>query len=460
MEYIFNSKDQPTILLKELNLQNSLITTTLAKPGTSTTTKETTTLIGRVIFYIRLIFITRGPIPSESHVQHLVNLLLAPRLRAKQDTAQTLNDPVSYVNASYEKIADNSYALKCGFEINSPSMGEKLELRDGNYTFIQNSIKRKLNQILSDSDTSVEFNKANFTKNSMEVIADIDYIFRQQDIKSPSDFLQGLLKVMNSLTTSAPTGNKTTQKPVQTPNVIGRVIIHIRLIFITRGPVPSEAKILQLANFLLAARFRTKRELRPQSLGTPVSFVNVTYIKISDTSYALNFGFEINNVTMSQKLELRDTTYKLIQDTINKLLNEILTEPTATPFVFKDSNFTGNSTTIQADVKYVFSESDIQKPSAFLYALIVVNNETITTTTPATTRTTFYSTVLSTTITNNGTNAAWVVAIIVPCAIAIILVPCWILLCCLLCGCCTALRRRWSRRRSYNVQYTTRNSLF
>ncbi|XP_016417280.1 flocculation protein FLO11-like [Sinocyclocheilus rhinocerous] len=205
MEYIFNSKDQPTILLKELNLQNSLITTTLAKPGTSTTTKETTTLIGRVIFYIRLIFITRGPIPSESHVQHLVNLLLAPHLRAKQDTAQTLNDPVSYVNASYEKIADNSYALKCGFEINSPSMGEKLELRDGNYTFIQNSIKRKLNQILSDSDTSVEFNKANFTKNSMEVIADIDYIFRQQDIKSPSDFLQGLLKVMNSLTTPAPT---------------------------------------------------------------------------------------------------------------------------------------------------------------------------------------------------------------------------------------------------------------
>lgn len=55
-----------------------------------------------MFFYIRLIFITRGPLPSERHVQYLVNLLLAPRLRAKQDTAQTLSDPVSYVNVTYE----------------------------------------------------------------------------------------------------------------------------------------------------------------------------------------------------------------------------------------------------------------------------------------------------------------------------------------------------------------------
>ncbi|RXN38453.1 putative threonine-rich GPI-anchored glyco -like protein [Labeo rohita] len=304
---------------------------------------------------------------------------MATRLRTKQDTAQTLSDPVSYVNASYENIDDNSYAIKLGFEINNPSMAEKLEFRNGNYTFIQNSIKRKLNQILSDSDTSVEFNKANFVNNSMEVIANVDYIFLQQDIKSPSVFIQKLLKLMNGLTTLAPPVNKPTQNPVETPNVIGRVIIYIRLIFITLGPVPSEAKILQLANSLLAARLRTKREIRAQNLATP--------------------------------------------------LNEILSDPTATPFVFKDTNFTGNSTTIQADVQYVFSEKDIQKPSVFLYMLIVVNNETIITTTPAATRTTFYSTVLSTTITNNSTSAAWVVAIIVPCAIAIILVPCWILLC-------------------------------
>ncbi|RXN28401.1 putative threonine-rich GPI-anchored glyco -like protein [Labeo rohita] len=347
MEYIFN-KDQPTIFLKELNIQSSLITTTLATPGISKTTKDTTTLIGRVIFDIRLNFMTRGPIPSESDVLELVNSLLVPHLRPKQDTAQMPIDPVSYVNASYEKTADNACALKFGFEINNPSMAEKLELRDGNYTFIENSIKRKLNQILSDSDISVEFDKANFVNNSMEVIAFVDYVFLQQDIKSPSVFIQKLLKLMN---------------------------------------------------------------------------------EISDMSYDLNFEFEISNVTIPDRSELRGSTYKLIQDTINKLLNDILSDSTATPIVFKDANFTINSTTIQAKVQYIFSESDIQKPSTFLQALIVVNSENITTTTPAATRTTFYPTVLNTKIINNSTSAAWVVAIIVPCAIAIMLIPCWILLC-------------------------------
>ncbi|KAI2668271.1 Zonadhesin [Labeo rohita] len=371
MEYIFN-KDQPTIFLKELNIQSSMI--------------------GRVIFDIRLNFMTRGPIPSESDVLELVNSLLVPHLRPKQDTAQMPIDPVSYVNASYEKTADNACALKFGFEINNPSMAEKLELRDGNYTFIENSIKRKLNQILSDSDISVEFDKANFVNNSMEVIAFVDYVFLQQDIKSPSVFIQKLLKLMN-------------------------------------GPVPSEAKILQLANSLLAARLRSTQNLRAHILATPVSFVNVHYTKISDMSYDLNFEFEISNVTIPDRSELRGSTYKLIQDTINKLLNDILSDSTATPIVFKDANFTINSTTIQAKVQYIFSESDIQKPSTFLQALIVVNSENITTTTPAATRTTFYPTVLNTKIINNSTSAAWVVAIIVPCAIAIMLIPCWILLC-------------------------------
>lgn len=112
----------------------------------------------------------------------------------------------------------------------------------------------------------------------------------------------------------------------------------------------------------------------------------------------------------------------------------------------------------------------------------------------------------TTTFFPSSTSPTWIVAIIVPCAIAIMLIPCWILLCvsimmtefkiciemfgddsyflgglklfflftrmkmivqcslpltqCLLCGCCARLRQRWHRRRSYNVQYTTRNSIF
>ncbi len=44
--------------------------------------------------------------------------------------------------------------------------------------------------------------------------------------------------------------------------------------------------------------------------------------EISDTSYGLNFEFEINNVTMSEKPETRDT-YNLIQDSINKVVSLI-----------------------------------------------------------------------------------------------------------------------------------------
>ncbi len=45
--------------------------------------------------------------------------------------------------------------------------------------------------------------------------------------------------------------------------------------------------------------------------------------EISDTSYGLNFEFEINNVTMSEKPETRDTAYNLIQDSINTVVSLI-----------------------------------------------------------------------------------------------------------------------------------------
>ncbi|XP_051559531.1 uncharacterized protein LOC127444300 [Myxocyprinus asiaticus] len=442
MEYSFQDGDhiQPVSFLNELRILRGLTTT--KTPVTNT--NSPLTLVGKAIIYIRLVFLTLGPVPSESKVLQVANSQLESRLRTKQVvTTKGLSDPVSFVNVTFQRISNNSYALNFGFEINNVTMTEKLELRDETYTLIQNSINKLLNQILSSpSATPFAFKQANFTGNSTVIQADVQYVFSESDIQTPSIFLQELLKV-NGVTTPAPA-------VTSPPTVVGKAIIYIRLVFITLGPIPSESKVLELANSLLDSRLRTKRSVSSQTLSDPVSFVNVTFQRISNTSYALKFGFEISNVTMTEKLELRDDTYTLIQNSINKLLNQILSSPSATPFVFKRANFTGNSTVIQADVQYIFSESDIQTPSIFLQELLKVNG--VTTPAPAVTA--------NTTVPNNGTSAAWVVAIIVPCAIAIILVPCWILLCCLLCGCCAAIRRRWHRRRSYNVQYTTRNSLF
>ncbi|XP_073698932.1 uncharacterized protein [Garra rufa] len=207
---------------------------------------------------------------------------------------------------------------------------------------------------------------------------------------------------------------------------------------------------MQVADTLLnGMKLRIKRDLTTKGLTDLVSSVNVTYTKITENSFSLNFGFEISNVSMSERLELRDETFSVIENYTNSFVSKILNKTTPTNFNFKNITFTGYSNVIEANVEYIFTDSDIG-------SFGLVSTFLGTTAAP----TTYYPTVLNTTISNNGTNAAWVVAIIVPVAIVIGLVPCWILLCCLLCGCCAAIRRRWHRRRSYNVQYSTRNSIF
>ncbi|XP_051983287.1 uncharacterized protein LOC127644241 [Xyrauchen texanus] len=463
VEYVFSESDinKPSRFVTALIKVNN----DFFQPTTETspqTTTEAMTVIGKAIIYIRIIFKTLGPIPSESKVLQLANSMLAARIRTKQNLRaqnlreQTLGDPVSFVNVTYKKISDRSYSLNFGFEINDVSMSEKHELRNGTRALIEKSINSLLNEILSSTPaTPFVFNGAKFQGNSTVIVADVEYVFSESDIKTPSPFISALTAVNNDF--FQPTTETSPQTTTEAMTVIGKAIIYIRIIFKTLGPIPSESKVLQLANSMLAARLRTKRNLRAQNLreqtlGDPVSFVNVTYKKISDRSYSLNFGFEINDVSMSEKHELRNGTRALIEKSINSLLNEILSSPSATPFVFNGAKFQGNSTVIVADVEYVFSESDIKTPSPFISALTAVNNEPII---PVT----LYP-IVDTTVSNNSTNAAWVVAIIVPCAIAIILIPCWILLCCLLCGCCAAVRKRWHRRQSYNIQYTTRNSIF
>ncbi|XP_065121240.1 uncharacterized protein [Paramisgurnus dabryanus] len=442
MNVVFTDTDhiQPVSFLNELRLQNSL--TTPSASNSQTTTDAT--ILGTAFISIRLVFETLGLTPSESKIMELVSILNANLTTKQDDRATQFGEPVSNVNVSYNRISDHSYALNFGYVISNVSMSTNYENRNTTYKLIQNKINELLNKILNDpSANPVQFDEAKFLNNLTAITAVLEYNLSQKNnIKSPSTFLQKILNE-NSLTTTP------------TPTVLGKAIIYIRLVFITRGTIPSQSAVLQVANNLLDKRLRSKRDLTVQKLSDPVSFVNVTYTKISDHSYALNFGFEISNVTMSEKLVLRNDTHKIIQDSINKLLNEILNDPNATPFVFKDANFTGNTTVIKADVEYVFSDKDFKFPSPFLSALITVNIEASNTT-----ATTTFPSVVNTTGPKNSTTAAWVVAIIVPCAIAIMLVPCWILLCCLLCGCCARIRRRWHRRQSYNVQYTTRHSIF
>ncbi|XP_036430664.1 uncharacterized protein LOC118810745 [Colossoma macropomum] len=239
--------------------------------------------------------------------------------------------------------------------------------------------------------------------------------------------------------TAASTLEITTAPPQQitaAPTLMGSVLIYIRLVFKNLTTLPSEAEVLNAANTLLDSGVRMKRDVSTQKLNNPVSIQNVTYQKTGSNSYTISFAFKISNVSISRNIELRNETYDAIQNTINGLLNKILNDPNATPFVFQRANYTGNDTVIQADAEYIFMEGDIKTPSGFLKEILKISGLA------------------------GGGFPGWALAIIIPCGIAIILVPCWIILCIMLSGCCGAVRRRWHRRQSYNVQYPIHNSLF
>ncbi|XP_043089850.1 uncharacterized threonine-rich GPI-anchored glycoprotein PJ4664.02 isoform X2 [Puntigrus tetrazona] len=432
MDYIFQDGD----VIQPVSFLNKLIPPTVL---TTASTLTTTPLIvrGKALIFIRLVFVTLAPLPNPDRVVEVANTLLKTRLATKQDTTtQDLSDSVSLVNVTYTKINETAYALNFGFEISNITMSEKVELRNGTHLLIQDSINSLLCKILlsNSSVPFIKFQEADFTGNSTVIQAKVEYVFSPNDFTQPSIFVQELqLAEVNALTTS------TTSPPI----LIRKAIIKIRLDFITLGPRPSKDNVLEVVKTVLATNLTTKLTVKTVSVSDPVTLENVDYLAINDTAYALIFAFEINKVSLTESS--RNEAYKVIQDKTNNLVTQILKDPSVSLLIVPDIN--DDLTVIEASVTYVFSQYNSNSAAGLLVGTLF---KVFTTPVPT----------VTTTMSNNGTNAAWVVAIIVPCAIIIGLVPCWILLCCLLCGCCAAIRRRWHRRRSYNVQYTTRNSLF
>ncbi|CAB1351014.1 unnamed protein product [Coregonus sp. 'balchen'] len=193
--------------------------------------------------------------------------------------------------------------------------------------------------------------------------------------------------------------------------------------FQLKKPVPTEDAVLGAIKNQLSRQFRT----------TQTTYQNATYIKLTDTSFAIDLGFKITNVTLeslSNRLTFTNETYVQIQDSINRLLHTILSEPDGKQFPFPQANFIADGTQIRANVIYVYKEEDVNLPSGLLQEVLKVSGLLTTTVAPTTTTST----------TSVGGFPGWALAIIIPCGIAIILVPLWILLCVLhamwlLCSC-------------------------
>ncbi|KAI4904742.1 hypothetical protein NFI96_016698, partial [Prochilodus magdalenae] len=450
MEYSFQDGDTktPVSFLNELKTQSVLTTTVLpmtsVNPVVTFTTSPSKISISALV-RSRLVFNSSSPVPSESLVINATTTLLNSRL-------SNLSDSTKVLNFTYEKISDTSYVVIFTFNISNISMAESSASANETYLQVQNTVNNALNTLLNEPATQLfEPQKSEFRHSGNLIEGNMEYSFQDGDLKTPVSFLNELKPQNGDTPTTSPTASTTLQSSAAptleitaaptlqntaAPTLMGTVLIYIRLVFKNITTLPSETEVLNAANSLLDSSVRMKREVRMQKLNNPVSIQNVTYQKTSSNSYIIVFGFKISNVSISKNIELRNETYDAIQNTINSLLNKILNDPNAAPFTFQRANYTGNDTVIQADAEYVFVEGDIKAPSGFLKEILKVSGLA------------------------GGGFPGWALAIIIPCGIAIILVPCWILLCIMLCGCCGAVRRRWHRRQSYNVQYPIHNSLF
>ncbi|KAF5890161.1 mucin-3A-like isoform X4, partial [Clarias magur] len=114
-------------------------------------------------------------------------------------------------------------------------------------------------------------------------------------------------------------------------------------------------------------------------------------------------------------------------------LNTILNAKGAPPFVFPLANYTFNGTAIIADSEYIFVEGAYNwTASGFLSEILKISglsDFTATTTQTVAPVSAVPNPTVQANTTTAGGSSAWILGIIIPCAIIIILIPCWILLC-------------------------------
>ncbi|TRY99531.1 hypothetical protein DNTS_020827 [Danionella cerebrum] len=487
--YTFQGEDpiQPVSFLREL------------QPLTASTTASSSTVSpsfpksGSAVVTSRLLFISSSPVPSEALVLTAIDTLRSSR-------EPQLNDSVKIVNVTYEKFSDTSYVVSFKFNVSDISIPIESQPSDSAYLLLQEIISNSLNTLLNEPNSpTLTLNSSHFVSTSNQIDGTMDYVFQSDDPIQPVSYIQQLLIVStaDNLATTA-----------LSPTLLGNVNIFIKLLFNKLGPISDETNIVQLVKSYITTRFQSRQS-------SDVNYLNVTYTRINDSSFALKFAFSISNVLMSENFELRNTNYLSIQNSINYLIQMILNDNSAPQFdlnqlefmlgmviihielVFKtqgqvpsqnnvlqvanslldklksrskrsitgkelndllnsvnvtynkkdDSSFSlkfgfeivskilnkttngdfnfnqiafkSNSSVIEATVTYLFSDSDINNYGLVLTFLGVTSPSP----------TTIFPEVLNTTISSNSTSAAWVVGIIVPCAIVIMLIPCWILLC-------------------------------
>ncbi|XP_065151993.1 uncharacterized protein [Paramisgurnus dabryanus] len=308
MDYTFQdgAEIQPVSFLNELRKLMGLSTTTTPLTTSSFSVTSFQPIPGSAEVTSKLVFNSSSPVPSEALVLSAINILLESRVSQLKET-------VKLVNVSNKKISDTSYAVFFTFALSNISMPEDPEFRNNTYQQVQDMINEALNTLLNDpSSVKFEPNSSNFTSTSDQIHGKMDYIFQEGNKIQPVSFLNELRKLMGVSSTMSPF--TTSSFPMTSfQQISGSAEVTSKVVFNSSSPVPSEALVLSAINILLESRVSHLKET--------VKLMNVSYEKISDTSYAVFFTFTLSNISMPEDPELKNNTYKQVQDMINDLVS-------------------------------------------------------------------------------------------------------------------------------------------
>ncbi|KAF4090787.1 hypothetical protein AMELA_G00056420 [Ameiurus melas] len=407
---------------------------------------------GSAVVLTRLVFNSSSPVTCQIFFNSTFKALL-------NSTLTNPIEPVILLNYTCEDVSNTSYAVNITFSISNISIPSNPDLRNDTYTQVKNITNNAVNALLNNSGSdpmtpNLKFEPSNDTSTQEENIINknVNDITALKFAPNTSNFMSSETQVTGYMEYNLPYAAPVTSSVLSCFRN-GTVYIYITLKFNNLITLPSEAVVLRAANEKLDSKIRRRRDTTPQ-LSTPISIQNIKYTQTGNNSFNLDMAFMISNVNISVQC---DFNYSLIQEQINILMNAILTMPQTQTFTFPWANYTCNVSglVIVAENVYVYNETDIKTPSGFLLAILKASNLVYYTFQPITA-------IQPNTKPGNSTysGAAWILGFVIPCGILLILLPCWILLCCILCGCCAGLKRRYLRRRSYNVQYQTHSSLF
>ncbi|KAK1790999.1 hypothetical protein P4O66_002050 [Electrophorus voltai] len=160
--------------------------------------------------------------------------------------------------------------------------------------------------------------------------------------------------------TASPSSSMMIMAATTASTTIGSAVVNANLVFNNSSPVPSESMALNAVKSLLSSR--------GANITGPVKVQNITYEKLSDTSYEITFIFSLG---ISQAVF---STFNELWNFVNNALNTILNEPNDEKFEPQTYTFTvyfniDFAIEVKGNMNYTFKKNQKTGPITYLIML-------------------------------------------------------------------------------------------